>query len=93
MVLLIILHARDLGKLGHTFPKNVIQKEPGHNLGYSVAVKTIPSVLSFKRMKGFGVRAGGRVEEKDKRRTRQFTGHTWNLAVGSGNCSLSSTHF
>lgn len=80
MVLLIITHPWDcfsiLGKLGHMFPNNVIQKEPGHNLGSSVAVKTIPSGLSFKeRMKGFGVRAGGRVEEKDKRRTRQFTGH------------------
>lgn len=95
MVLLIITHPWDcltvLGKLGHTFPNNVKQKGPGHNLGYSVAVKMIPAVLSFKRrMKGFGVRAGGRVEEKDKRRTRQFTGHTQNLAVGSGKFSLSS---
>lgn len=43
VVLLIITHPWNclavLGKLGHTFPDNVIQKEPGHNLGYSVAVK------------------------------------------------------
>lgn len=77
---MIITHAWDcltiLGKLGHMFPNNVIQKEPGHNLGSSVNVKTIPSGLSFKgRMKGFGVRAGERVREKNKRRTRQFAGH------------------
>lgn len=60
MVLLIISHPWDcltvLGKLGHMVPNDVIQKEPGHNSGDSVA-----SVFSFKRrMKGFGVRARGR---------------------------------
>lgn len=51
---MIITHHGDcltvLGRLGHMIPDNdVIPKEPGHNLGYFVAVQAGPSTLSLER--------------------------------------------
>lgn len=55
-----------------------IQKEPGHDLGYSV-VQAISSILSLKRrMKGVGGR--GRVEEKDKKKNENVY---WAYTVSS----------
>lgn len=47
-----------------------IQKEPGYDLGYSVVVQAILSILSLKRrMKGVGGRE--RVEEKDEKKEQE----------------------